>query len=60
MYMLTAYALSDAKRLLSALNFIVNEVFEDVDSHQEQLFGLIDAIRDKIDEAERMLDAPSK
>jgi hypothetical protein len=52
------YELCDAKRLLAALNQLVQHFFEDGDDRLEPLFGVIDAIRDKIDAAEKMLEAP--
>jgi hypothetical protein len=50
------YECLDAKRLLAAMNFIVNEVFEDGDDNQQHLFGLIDAITATLDEAIKAIE----
>jgi hypothetical protein len=39
-----------------ALNQVVQQFFEDGDDRLEPLYGLIDAIRDKIDAAEKMIE----
>ena len=52
------YELCDAKRLLKTLNFIINEVMEDGDDHQQMMFALIDATNEKIDAASKAIEAP--
>jgi hypothetical protein len=53
------YALSDAKRLLAALNQLVQGLVEDDDERLEPIYGVIDAIRDKIDAAQKMIGGES-
>ena len=52
------YELCDAKRLLGALNFIVNEALQDGDENQEMIFALLDAISAKLDLAVTAIEAP--
>ena len=51
------YILCDAKRLLGALNFIVNEALQDGDENQEMIFALLDAISAKLDLAVTAIEA---
>jgi hypothetical protein len=51
-------ALEDTKRLLAVLNFLVNERLEDDSDEQLQIFAMIDAIGDKIDDVIKMVDTP--
>ena len=51
-------SISDAKALAGALNQLADHLTpEDADEIREPLFAVLDALRDKIAEVEKMVDA---
>jgi hypothetical protein len=51
------YELSDARQRLKTLSFVVNEALQDGSDEQQMIFSLIDTIEEKLDAAEKAIEA---